>query len=174
MLRLHRGLLSAQAYLVPVLTGLREGRGEPYRQCHSKTARNTFTTIPLKGLMSLYFSFLSLPPRRGHDLPACGQTKAAPLVPRGLTDNGLTPVLTNRHSTTLQGHACYPPINKDGRETGGEGGDKAVRSPSAAVLASTMTTTPPVPADKGVPAAGRATSSTSRGISRTLYLCHSK
>lgn len=53
------------------------------------------------------------------------------------------PTFTKRRGATLQGHGCYPLINEDGLEDG-EGGEKkknkAARGPSAAALASTMTT----------------------------------
>ncbi len=37
------------------------------------------------------------------------------------------PILTNRRSATLQGHACYPQINRDGWKTGGRGEQSAVQ-----------------------------------------------
>lgn len=110
VLRLHWSLLSAKAYLVPVLTRLRVGRGEAYRQYQSHCVRSAFATIPLTGLMSLYF-FLS---------PSVWPWLAS-LADGGrswLIDSGPMPALNNRHSATLQGHACYPLINQDGTKTG--------------------------------------------------------
>lgn len=73
VLRLHLGLLSAKAYLVCALTGLREGRGEPYRQCQSKLCEEYICSSPTnRPNVSLFyfFIFLSLSSQRGHNLPA--------------------------------------------------------------------------------------------------------
>lgn len=46
-------------------------------------------------------------------------------------------ILANRRTATLQGHACYSQINKDGWKAGK---NKALSGPSAVALESTMTT----------------------------------
>lgn len=66
----------------------------------------------------------------------------SPHGPGGLTDSGAAPTLTNSYTANLQGHACYPTINKDEQKTERS---EAVRGPSAATLASTMTTQPGCP-----------------------------
>lgn len=113
------------AYLVPVLTGFRKGRGELYRQCQSKTMRSTFAVILLTALMVLYFSFLLLcpVPPQSASLADGGRLSylllsLIGLVPCGLMHSGPMPSPTNRHNATLQGQACYPLINKEGWKTG--------------------------------------------------------
>lgn len=103
--------------------------------------RSTFAVLPLTGLMCLYFIFyisVSL-------LPAWPQLASFPdrgmacrlllllagLLLRVLTDRGPKLILINRYSASLQGHACYPPINKDVPKMGKN---------KAPVLASTVTT----------------------------------
>lgn len=45
------------------------------------------------------------------------QTKSQPHGPGGLTGSGAVPILTNGYTANLQGHACYPTINKDEQKT---------------------------------------------------------
>lgn len=66
----------------------------------------------------------------------------SPHGPGGLTDGGAAPTLTSSYTANLQGHACYPTINKDEQKTERS---EALRGPSAATLASTMTTQPGCP-----------------------------
>ena len=70
VLRLHLGWLSAKAYLVPVLTGLREGRGEPYRQCQSKTVWSVLFQLSNSQAGCLFNSHFSPSPQYGSGLPA--------------------------------------------------------------------------------------------------------
>lgn len=78
------------------------------------------------------------------------------------------PTFANRRGATLQGHGCYPLINEDGLEDG-EGGEKkkqsCARPVSRGAGVDNDNTGRLVPADKGIHAAGKATSPTSRGIS---------
>lgn len=141
VLRLHLGLLSAKAYLVCALTGLREGRGEPYRQCQSKLCEEYICSAPTnRPNVSLFYFYISV-----SLLPAWPQLASFPdrgmvcrlllllagLLLRVLTDRGPKLILINRYSASLQGHACYPPINKDVPKMGKN---------KAPVLASTVTT----------------------------------
>lgn len=127
-------------------------------------ARSTFATIPLSSLMSLYLLF---PPPDAAKTCQHGQwRKVLPHVPGGLMMCGPVPVYTNSYTATLQGHACYPLINKDEQKTERH---RALRSPSASsVGVNNDNTTQLSPLIKGYK------QQASHGISWILYLCHSK
>lgn len=75
------------------------------------------------------------------------------------------PTFADGRVATLQGHGCYPLINEDGLEDRVGGGQSCARPVSRGAGADNDNTGRLVPADKGIHAAGKATSPTSRGIS---------
>lgn len=143
-------LLSAQAYFLAVLTGLRKERGSPHRQCQSLTA-----TIPLTGL-DVSLAPPRPPPPRPHfpsggdaaGLPAAGQRRKGPATCSSQAYGGLVdqrPTFAQKARSYFARSRLLSPDKRrrDGRRGGGRGGgggNKAARGPSAAALASTMTT----------------------------------